>query len=110
MFFCQGCTFKNTYVDGIFDIRPRKGIPVKKKVTQKFSLLSLHKPYWWWTKTKIKKKKHKIVFLPLGSEMVSARGAHSQNTYVDGIFDIRPRKGIPVKKKGGPKVFTLEPS
>jgi len=48
---------KNAYVDGIFDIRPRKGIPVKKKGAQKFALLSLQKPYWWWTtKTKIKER------------------------------------------------------
>ena len=44
-------------------------------------------------------RKNKIVFLPLGSEMVSARGARSKNTYVDGNFDIRPCKGIPVKEK-----------
>ena len=50
-------------------------------------------------------RKNKISFLPLGSEMVSARGARSKNTYVDGIFDIRPCKGIPVKKKGDPKSF-----
>ena len=67
MVFARGARSKNTYVEGIFDIRPRKGIPVKKKVAQTFSLLSLHKPYWWWTNKKDQnQRKKKIVFRPWG--------------------------------------------
>ena len=80
------------YLDRHFDIRPRKGILVQKKVTQKFSLLSLGQQ-----RPKLKEEYHS--FLPLGSEMVFPRDARSKKSIWIDISILDPARIYLYKKK-----------